>query len=359
MVDGTEETKNKGFVIFLVVALALLAAYLITPFITYILLGLLIVYLLHPVHRKLSVVVKSKRVSGGILLLLAAVAIFGPVAFLTTEVITQANSFRDLNADDIVNRIDNGTRDLLAVVGLSSPNRPGELVVTATIEGAQNYLQENAQSLLTVAANVAIGMFILAFIIYYGLVDGSGFVRYARNALPLTETQSELLALEIKKVVDAVLLGQILSAIAQGALGALGLLLFGVPNVIFWGFVMTVLSVIPVLGAFLIWAPAGLWLLATGDTWQGIGLLAWGAIVVSNIDNVLKPQLVGRHASIHPMVVLVGVFGGLAQFGFIGFLIGPLLLSLFIAIVNFWTADYLPLYRPNHRKPIGPTPDTE
>ncbi len=347
-----EFPPNIGFVLSLVIGFTVLAAYILSPFITYILLGTVTVYLLYPLHRRVTSWTKRPRVSGGIMLVIALIAILGPITYLVTEIVNETIAFREVDPETVVITIDGAITRLFEFVGIAPPEgRPGEVLLTSTLAFTQDYLSANAQDILTVAANLAIGAFILAFIVYYGLVDGHDFYEYVRAAIPLARDQLDLLAQESKKVVDAVLLGQILSALAQGALGAIGFLMFGVPNVFFWGFVMTILSVIPVLGAFLIWGPAALWLLAIGDVWQGLGLLLWGAIVVSNIDNVLKPHLVGRHASIHPIVVVIGVFGGLAQFGFIGFLIGPLLLSLFIAIINFWTADFLPLYRPRDGPP--------
>ena len=104
---------------------------------------------------------------------------------------------------------------------------------------------------------------------------------------------------------------------------------------------MAILSLLPVIGAFLVWVPGAIFLLATGDIWQGIFLIIWGVVVVSQIDNFIKPKLIGDRADIHPIFVLIGVLGGVAAFGFIGLFLGPLVVGVTISILKVWEQDYL------------------
>ncbi|MCA1820154.1 MAG: AI-2E family transporter, partial [Halobacteriales archaeon] len=128
----------------------------------------------------------------------------------------------------------------------------------------------------------------------------------------------------------------------QGVLGGIGFLVLGVPNAVLWGAVMAILALLPVLGTFMVWVPAAIYLFIQGHVWQGIAMLIWGTFVVMIfMDNVVRPRLIGNRADIHPMFVLVGVLGGAAVFGFVGLFLGPLLVGVTIAVLKVYEADYL------------------
>ncbi len=145
----------------------------------------------------------------------------------------------------------------------------------------------------------------------------------------------------MRTVTQAVLYGQVLTAVIQGALGGLGLLVLGVPNALFWGAMMMITAFVPVLGTPLIWVPAGVGLIMDGAITRGALLLAYGVIVVMNIDNFLRPRLVSERAKVHPVLILIGVLGGLRVFGFIGMLVGPLILALLVALIKFYEQNYM------------------
>jgi predicted PurR-regulated permease PerM len=132
-------------------------------------------------------------------------------------------------------------------------------------------------------------------------------------------------------------------ALLQGTLGAAGFIMVGIPNPIFWGFIMTVLAFLPIplLGTGLVWIPAGIILIRNGDIIGGIFILLYGLLIVSSIDNVIKPHIISGKGKIHPVVALLGLIGGLKLFGFIGIIIGPLIAALFIAMVGFFYEDYV------------------
>jgi predicted PurR-regulated permease PerM len=132
-----------------------------------------------------------------------------------------------------------------------------------------------------------------------------------------------------------------MTAIIQGTLGTLGLLIFGVSNWLFWGAIMIVTAFIPLLGTPVIWVPAALSLIFGGHTARGIGLLIYGGTLVMNIDNFLRPKLMAGRTKIHPVLILIGVLGGLRVFGFVGLLAGPLVLALLVAFIKFYEHSYL------------------
>ncbi|MFQ5620928.1 MAG: AI-2E family transporter, partial [Candidatus Nanoarchaeia archaeon] len=143
-----------------------------------------------------------------------------------------------------------------------------------------------------------------------------------------------------------VIYGSLVIALIQGALGALGFMIFGVGSPILWGLVMSLFALVPFIGTPIIWGPAGLLLVIDGFVdgqtnlvAKGIGLLIYGTLVISTVDNILKPKLIGKKAKIHPIVVLIGVLGGLSLLGFVGFVVGPLVLALFEALIEVYEKE--------------------
>jgi predicted PurR-regulated permease PerM len=128
--------------------------------------------------------------------------------------------------------------------------------------------------------------------------------------------------------------------IVQGSLGALALLIFGIKSWILWGFIMIVLSIIPVVGPWIVLIPAGLIQIFLGNIWQGIGIIIFSVIVVSNIDNFLRPRLVGQGAKLHDLVVFFSSLGGIAVFGVMGFIVGPVIASLFVSVLDIYSAEF-------------------
>ncbi|MHB8634633.1 MAG: AI-2E family transporter [Thermoplasmatota archaeon] len=183
---------------------------------------------------------------------------------------------------------------------------------------------------------------LILFTVYYVLTQDYRLVAYVRRASPLPTWQVDYILHEAKGGLNAVFVGQMVTAIIQGTLGAIGLWATGVPNPVLWGAVMMVLGLMPVVGAFLVWIPAGAWLIVRGHPALGIAELVWGAMVVMIlVDNIIRPRLIGSRADIHPMFVLLGVLGGAAAFGFIGLFLGPLLLGVTLSVLKVWEADYM------------------
>ncbi len=191
-----------------------------------------------------------------------------------------------------------------------------------------------------------LAMTVILFVVYYILTDGARLVAYVKKAAPIPAKQVDFLLKEANNGVHAVFVGQILTSLIQGGLGGIGFFIAGVPGAVVWAALMAVLSLLPVVGAFLVWVPAVLFLFfqwSNGDVelWRPIFLLIWGIIVVSQVDNFIRPRLIGDRANIHPLFVLVGVLGGVAAFGFIGLFLGPLVVGVTLSVLKVWEADYL------------------
>ncbi|MCY7319106.1 MAG: AI-2E family transporter [Ramlibacter sp.] len=176
-----------------------------------------------------------------------------------------------------------------------------------------------------------ISFFLLLYLLFFLLRDGPVLSQQLARAIPLQAHHKNELFAKFVTVVRATVKGNILVALIQGALGGLALWFLEVPGAILWGAVMAFLSLLPAIGAALVWLPVALWFLMTGAIWQGAALAAWGVLVIGLVDNLLRPLLVGKDTKLPDYLVLMSTLGGMAIFGLNGFVIGPLIAAMFVA----------------------------
>ncbi|GJM43904.1 MAG: AI-2E family transporter [Gemmatimonadota bacterium] len=174
--------------------------------------------------------------------------------------------------------------------------------------------------------------FILLYTMFFFLLDGRRFLAKILYYLPLDDADEHRMVDKFVSVTRATLKGTLVIGIAQGTLAGVAFAVAGIQGAVFWGTIMTLLSVIPGIGTALVWGPAAIILVATGHTWTGILLAAWCGGVVGSIDNVLRPRLVGRDTEMHDLLILFGTMGGIFLFGVLGFIVGPILAALFVTI---------------------------
>ena len=203
--------------------------------------------------------------------------------------------------------------------------------------------------------NVGVGIFLCILSLYYFYVDGERWMLRLRELLPLPERHSTAFFREFRNVTHAVFYGNILTAIAQGVLGGIAFLVLGIPGAVLYGSLIALAGVLPLVGAVLVWGPAAIYLFSQGRIGAGIFMLAWGVLVVGTVDNVLRPVLTKGGLRMHPLLVFLSIFGGLAAFGFAGILLGPLFAALFLAAVRIYAAEFPP--RRPAPAPETPTPD--
>jgi predicted PurR-regulated permease PerM len=174
---------------------------------------------------------------------------------------------------------------------------------------------------------------IMLYVLFFLLRDGVAISQLIRNAIPMAKPHTHYLLNKFTTVIRATVKGNVVVAVVQGALGALAFWFLGIKGAVFWGVVMAFLSLLPAVGAALVWGPVAIYLLATGQTWQGIALMVWGSLVIGMVDNVLRPVLVGKDTKLPDYVVLLSTIGGMSLFGINGFVIGPTIAAMFMA---FW-----------------------
>ncbi|GAB4044290.1 AI-2E family transporter [Spirosoma litoris] len=180
---------------------------------------------------------------------------------------------------------------------------------------------------------------LMLFTMYFMFVQQEAFQKGLQKYLPFKRDTQKELGESLKNNVNANVLGQALVSLVQGVLTGLTLWIFGVPDSLFWGTVAFFMAFIPVLGTPIIWAPAGLIQISQGNTAQGVGILVVGAVVIINIDNLLRIMLARRMGDIHPLITLAGIVLGVPIFGILGLVVGPLLLSYFIVLIQVFERE--------------------
>lgn len=201
-------------------------------------------------------------------------------------------------------------------------------------EGALELSKLLATNAVSVGQNTLqflVGLGIMLYLLFFLLRDGPQLARHCKQLIPLSEEHKQHLFRKFATVVRATVKGNIVVAATQGMLGGLIFWALGIQGALLWGVVMAVLSLLPAVGAALIWLPVAIYFLATGAIWQGVVLILFGVLVIGLVDNILRPILVGKDTKIPDYVILISTLGGLSVFGLNGFVLGPLFAALFIA----------------------------
>lgn len=296
------------------------------------LIGIPVLYVVFlPVHQWLSRHVRA-GVAASLVVVLGVFLILVPGVSLVGLIVSEA-------------------QDMAAGV-IRSPilDKLGELRVGRFHIGAQlatvgqrlvEWVGGSAFSLVGTATRAALNLAITFFGLYYLLLRGGAAWEGIRPYIPFSTGNAEKLALRFKNVTISTLIGTGVTALLQGLLVGLAFLAVGLPNALFWGVITGMLSVFPVLGSGLVWLPGALALGLQHDYGRAIGLFLFGAIVIGNVDNVIRPMVFRRWAQIHPLITLVGAFAGVRYFGILGLLIGPLALSYFFELISMYREEYL------------------
>ncbi|GLH38687.1 AI-2E family transporter [Pseudomonas koreensis] len=219
---------------------------------------------------------------------------------------------------------------LLDRFGMGELDSLREKIVKTAMQGSQ-VLATQAFSFGQGTFEFVVSFFIMLYLLFFFLRDGPELARKMRTAVPLEENHKRRLQLKFNRVVRATVKGNVVVAVTQGALGGLIFWFLDIPSALLWAVLMAFLSLLPAVGAGIVWAPVAVYFLLSGMIWQGVVLGLFGVFVIGLVDNVLRPILVGKDTKMPDYLILVSTLGGLAVFGLNGFVIGPLIAALFLS----------------------------
>jgi predicted PurR-regulated permease PerM len=228
---------------------------------------------------------------------------------------------------------------------LNLPLPPGDIqleqIVRTVVISSSSFIYNNAIGLIKGFTYFFLDLLLVLFIAFFMFLQGDDFIAEIMKLSPLEASYNQLILQETEATIKATLWGTVIVALVQGILGGLGFLVFRLPEPAFWGTVMIPAAVIPIVGSAVIWGPAAIYLLFTGHIAAGVGLIIWGGVVVSIIDNVLKPILMKGGGSTPSIFILFSILGGITYFGMIGFILGPLILSFLLSLLRIYQKTIL------------------
>jgi predicted PurR-regulated permease PerM len=219
------------------------------------------------------------------------------------------------------------------------PPDPGAMAgmeSAAAREGLGPALKSRMPRVLSGTVKSVVEVLVALFALFFFLRDGERAVAALRGWVPLTRAESRRVLRRLGDTVKATTFGTVTVGAIQGFLGGLMFWWLGLPGPVLWGAVMALLAIVPVLGAFIVWVPAALFLAVEGEPLKALILAAWGALVIGLADNLLYPVLVGRQLRMHTLPVFIAIIGGLSLFGAVGLVIGPAVLCLAVELLRVW-----------------------
>lgn len=323
------------------VALATIAfAWVLQPFYGAILWGLVVAILFNPLNQRIRKALgQRKSLASVTTVLLVIVIVILPLILISASLTQQATGFYSrvqsgeldlvLYLQHMLDALPGWTREILNYFGLTDLDAMRSRLADALKQGSQ-LIAASALGIGLSAFDFALGLGVMLYLLFFLLRDGDTLLKRVRDAVPLHAEQKTLLLSRISLVVRATVKGGIAVAIVQGMLGGLAFWILGIPAPLLWAVVMAFLSLLPAIGAAIVWAPVALYLLASGSIWEGLFLIGFGTIVIGLVDNLLRPFLVGKSTKLPDYVVLISTLGGIEVFGLNGFVIGPLIAAIFM-----------------------------
>lgn len=340
--------EHQSFLL-LLFAVTLAFAWVLQPFYGAVLWAIVVALIFAPVHQRLLVSMRGRRsLAAAVTVLIIIAIVILPLAIIATSLVQEASS--------VVAKIQSGEYDFgsyLQRILDALPTWATGLIdrfkltnFAAIRENLTSGLMKGGQALAPQALSLGmntfdfmIGLGMMLYLLFFLFREGDVVADRIREAIPLHIDQKTALFTRFADVVRATVKGGILVAIAQGALGGVAFWFLEIHAALLWAVLMAFLSLLPAIGAGLVWVPVAIYFLATGAIWQGFALILYGVLVIGLVDNVLRPFLVGKGSKLPDYVVLISTLGGIEVFGLNGFVIGPLIAAMFMVSWEIFSAS--------------------
>ena len=328
------------FLLILLVGIFILAFFIFKPFLYALILAIVFATVFEPLHKKILAMTRERK---GLSALLATVAVLvvviAPLTFLGIQIFQEATGLYSSlvsngNATDLPRGIGGYLQSLtrFSPVPIDSPD------FSQYLKQGLNWLLQHLGPLFANVAQVMVSVFIFLVALYYLFKDGRKLKAAVVALSPLQDIHDETIFNKLALAINSVIKGNLTVALIQGILTAVGFAIFGAPNATLWGSLAAITALIPGIGTALVLLPAILYLYFSGETLSAVGLLVWGVTAVGLVDNFLGPKLASRGMRLHPFLILLSILGGIGFFGPLGFLLGPLVLSLLFTLFEIYFA---------------------
>jgi predicted PurR-regulated permease PerM len=325
-----------GFFFVLLIGAGYLVWQVLSPFITALALSTIIVTICYPLYERIlaRVYKNNKSLAAGLTTLVVVFIVILPLVFISSIFVKELVSFyqtlgagQELTAEKYVLNLESTVQRYL-------PNF--ELNITEQIRQGAEWMVRNIGAIFAGTLSTLFIILISLVGSFYFFRDGREFLKIAIKISPLPDSDDEVIFSRLAKAVRSVATGVVLVSLIQGTLAGIGLTLFGIERAVLWGAIGAILSMIPGFGTLAIMVPGIIFLAITGAVPAAIGLTIWTLVTVIVVDNILAPHLMSRGNNLHPFIMLTSVLGGISTFGPIGFIVGPVIVTLFIALLEVY-----------------------
>ena len=286
-----------------------------------------------PLHRRVLMKLPKPNLAAAMTITLVTVLLVVPVAWLVPAFVSEALSvFRSIPSGEFIPKV----RMLLERYFVQFPVPLGDFedVVTRISQAAGTFIAQQSARLAGDVARFVFDLFVMLFAMFYLFRDGRKLVQLLGDVSPLAGDHRERMMEEVRELISVTVSSGFIVAIVQGVLGGLVFWVLGLPSPVFWGVVIGFLAFLPLVGPWLIWVPAAISLLLNGHTGRGVALLILGLVVVSGADNVLRPILIAGRSQLNGLLVFVSLLGGIQAFGFVGVVLGPLVVATAVGLLK-------------------------
>jgi len=345
--------ERKHFASMLIIFLIILSFYLFyvvfSPFLVPIVWAIILAFIFYPVYRRLNHRLKGRKsLCAVVMTAFVVILIVFPAVYILSMLANEAISvFAFFETGLKTGRFQSilELKDHPIIQALW--HQLNQYVDLSELD-LNSLLLENVRKVSTFAINqtsriikgfsfIIINFCLVTILLYYLFKDGDQLLRKIRKAIPLVPHDKDLLFARLEEMVYATIYGGIFVALLQGFLGGFAFWFLGLSSPIFWGTVMAFLSFLPIIGPFLVWGPVVVYFFFQGSILKGILLLAWGGVVVGLSDNFLRPILISKRTKLHTMLLFFGVLGGIKSFGLLGLIVGPLVVTICITILDIYS----------------------
>ncbi|HKS55225.1 MAG TPA: AI-2E family transporter [Steroidobacteraceae bacterium] len=320
---------------------------IVQPFVGPLLWSVFIAFLLNPLHEWLTRRLKGRsQLSAALLTVLTLIVLLGPLAALSAAFAAQVGDLLQTAQSTVADQTRNNVFDLTKVPWISGALTWLDTTFGINVAQVRGYIIEGSRAVLQSLASLGgkvflgaigtvFGFVLMVFLLFFIIRDGAGMWRSLRDLIPMSRQQKNKLFDHLAAVTRALVYGTGLTALIQGTLVGISFLIVGLPSALVFGVIAALAALLPFGGTALVWIPAAIALAAQGRWGATIFMVLWGALLVSLVDNVVRPMLVAGRAPVSTLTVFIGVLGGISAFGAIGLFLGPVVLALIIALLQF------------------------
>lgn len=349
----TMKTNRLSIILFIIVLTGLSIAFIrvVYPFLIDALLAGVLAILFQPLCKKFNLLFPRKKAIGAVLVsLLTVTIVLIPIFFITYTLATQSTKLLTwiMEKSNTINLGEITSHPFFLKVQNSPESLRIKEIIFGSVKELIDIVMKITQNSFVSFSRFIVDFFFIMIFLFFFLLDGEQLIRKIRDAFPVGHTTEKLIFSRLEGVIDATIRGNMIVAIIEGTFGGILVAVYGFPSPLLLAFIMTLLSLIPIVGINFVVIPLGIFRILTGSVASGLSMIIISFFMIALSQNLLKPKIVGDRSGLHPLVVLVSTIGGLAWLGIVGFVVGPVIAALFLTVWETYIRLFVKPNSENH-----------